>query len=225
MTTEDQIRDEKLQYNINREAAKISPLLSNKFDKNEYLTCEEILPSNQKQMIEQAKFTYSPLGKAFEEQIKTIEEQREKHIKPIQNQGQVKTTKKYSYDDEDSPLISKEKEIFNKLVDKKLDEMTKLDKEISNNDLIYKTPDENFNTYNALDLIDKIKNGKINLADVKNDQTKFKSYLGEIRKGKNKSKGQKKTKNKKNKKKTRYTILKCFTKQETRILKFMMIIR
>ena len=75
MTIDDQIRDEKLQYNINREAAKISALSSNKIGKYEYLTGEEILPSNQKQIIEQAKFTYSPLGKAFEKQIKTIEDQ------------------------------------------------------------------------------------------------------------------------------------------------------
>ena len=58
MTIEDQIRDEKLQYDINREAAKISALLSGKIDKYEYLTGEEILPSNQQQIIEQAKFTF-----------------------------------------------------------------------------------------------------------------------------------------------------------------------
>ena len=66
-------------------------------------------------MIEQAKFTYSPLGKAFEKQRKTIEDQVEKQIKAIQNQGKVKTLNKYGYDNEDSPLISKQKEIFNKL--------------------------------------------------------------------------------------------------------------
>ena len=65
MTIEDQIRDEKLQYHINREAAKISVLSSDKIDTYEYLTGAEILPSNQQQIIEQAKFTYSPLGKAF----------------------------------------------------------------------------------------------------------------------------------------------------------------
>ena len=77
-------------------------------------------------MIQQAKFTYSPLGKAFEKQIKTIEDQGEKQIKAIQNQGQVKTIKKYAYYDEDSPLISEAKEIFNKLVDKRLNDITKL---------------------------------------------------------------------------------------------------
>ena len=75
MSLEDQIRDEKLQYDINREAAKMSALSSGKTDKYEYLTGEEILPSNQQQIIEQAKFTYSPLGKAFEKHIKTIEDQ------------------------------------------------------------------------------------------------------------------------------------------------------
>ena len=65
MTINDQIRDEKLQYDINRKAAEISALSSGKIDKYEYLTGEEILPSNQKQIIEQAKFTYSPLGKAY----------------------------------------------------------------------------------------------------------------------------------------------------------------
>ena len=75
MTINDQIRDGKLQYNINKEAAKTSALSSDKIHKYEYLTGEDILPSNQQQIIEQARFTYSPLGKAFEKQIKTIEDQ------------------------------------------------------------------------------------------------------------------------------------------------------
>ena len=63
---------------------------SNKCNKYEYLTGEGILPSDQQQIIEQATFTYSPLGKAFEKQIKTIEDQGEKQIKAIKNRGQVK---------------------------------------------------------------------------------------------------------------------------------------
>ena len=90
MTINDQIRDEKLQYDINREAAKISALSSGKIHKYEYLTGEDILPSNQQQIIEQAKFTYSPLGKAFEKQIKTVEDQGERQIKAIQYQGEIK---------------------------------------------------------------------------------------------------------------------------------------
>ena len=72
ITIDDQIRDKKLQCDINREAAEILALSSGKIDKYEYLTGKEILPSNQQQIIEQAKFTYSPIGKAFEKQIKTI---------------------------------------------------------------------------------------------------------------------------------------------------------
>ena len=70
MTIDDKIGDEKLQYGINREAAKISALSSGKIDKYEYLTGEEILPSDQSRIIEQAKFTYFPLGKAFEKKKK-----------------------------------------------------------------------------------------------------------------------------------------------------------
>ena len=62
----DKIRDEKLQYNINRETAKISALSSRKIDKYEHLTGKEIVSFNQRQVIEQVKFAYSPLGKAFE---------------------------------------------------------------------------------------------------------------------------------------------------------------
>ena len=81
MTIDDHIRDEELQYDINTETAIISALSSNEIGKYEYLTGEEILLSNQKQMIEQAKFTYSPLGKAFEKQIKAIENQGKNNLK------------------------------------------------------------------------------------------------------------------------------------------------
>ena len=80
MTIEDQIKDEKLQCDINREAAKISALSSGKIDKYEYLTGEEVLPSNQQQIIQQAKFNNSPLGKALEKQRKTIEDQGKKQV-------------------------------------------------------------------------------------------------------------------------------------------------
>ena len=71
-------------------------------------------------MREQVKFIYSPLRKAFEKQIKTIEDQGEKQIKAIKNQGQIETTKKDTYDNENTPLILKQKEIFNELVEKGL---------------------------------------------------------------------------------------------------------
>ena len=85
MTSEDQIKDEKLQCDINREAAKISALSSGKIDKYGYLTGEEILPSNQQQIIEQAKFTYFPLGKAFQKQTKTIEDQGKKQVDALKS--------------------------------------------------------------------------------------------------------------------------------------------
>ena len=74
MKINDQIGDEKLQYDINRKSAEVSDLSSGKIDKYKYLTGEEILPYNQKQIIEQTKFTHSPLGKPFEKQIKWFED-------------------------------------------------------------------------------------------------------------------------------------------------------
>ena len=65
MTIDNQIKIEKLQYDINREAEKISALSLGKINKYEYLTDEEILTSNQKQIVEQAKVSYTLLGKAF----------------------------------------------------------------------------------------------------------------------------------------------------------------
>ena len=80
-----------MQYNINRKTAKIPALLFGKTDKYEYLTGEEILPSNQREIILKAMFTYTPLGKAFEKQTKTIEDQKEKLKKAIE--GNKKATK------------------------------------------------------------------------------------------------------------------------------------
>ena len=85
MTIDDKIRDEKVQYSINREAAKISAFSSGK-NKYEYLTGEEILPSGQSRIMEQAKFAYSPLEKVFKKQIKPIENQSEKK-KAIEEHG------------------------------------------------------------------------------------------------------------------------------------------
>ena len=79
MTIDNQIRDKKLHYDgINRGTAKISGLSSGKINEYECLTGEKKLPSNQKQIIEQAKFTHSHLGEAFEKQTKTIEDQEKK---------------------------------------------------------------------------------------------------------------------------------------------------
>ena len=88
-----EIRVEKIQYDINRKAANISALSSGKIHKYEYLTGEYILPSNQQQIIEQTKFTYSSLGKFFEKQIKTIEDQGKKQVDALENLKLKKETK------------------------------------------------------------------------------------------------------------------------------------
>ena len=71
MTIDDKIRDEKLQYDINREAAKLSALL----------------PPGERRVTEQAKFTYSPLGEALEKQTKTIENLVKKQLNAIKDHG------------------------------------------------------------------------------------------------------------------------------------------
>ena len=89
MINDDKIRDENLQDDFNREAAKVSALSSGKIDNCEYLTGGEILPPDQRRVIEQAKFTYSAPGKGFEKQIKTIEDQGEKQIKELEEHGKM----------------------------------------------------------------------------------------------------------------------------------------
>ena len=77
----------KLQYDINREVAKISALSSGKIDKYEYITGEKIPASGQSRIIEQAKFTYSSFRKEFEKQMKTIEDQGERQTKALEEHG------------------------------------------------------------------------------------------------------------------------------------------
>ena len=109
MAIDNEIRDEKLQYDINRGAAKISPLSLGKIDKYEYFTDKEILPSYQKRVIEQTKFTYASSGKALEKQSKTIEDQGKKQIKVIEDHGKQLV--------ESNELI---KEDFNRMSNKKI---------------------------------------------------------------------------------------------------------
>ena len=138
MTINDQIRDEKLQFDINREAAKILELSPGKIHKYEYLTGEDILPPNQQQIIEQAKFTYSPLGKAFEKQIKTIEDQGQKQIDALEKlKDQNKQLVNVSDDDEDKLLHSKELKLFENIYKKRLDKIEELTKKIEGNNLIF----------------------------------------------------------------------------------------
>ena len=140
MATDDRTRDEKLQDHINKEAAEISALTSDKIDKYEYLTGKEILPCDQSRIIEQAKFTNSPLGKAIEKQAKTIKKQGRKQIEPIKKH--VKQSVKYnafSEKEKQSTPLDKQKEILYKLVAERTGEIEKLHITISANfqNLVY----------------------------------------------------------------------------------------
>ena len=128
MTINDQIRDEKLQYDINREAAKISALSLGKIHKCEYLTGEDILPTDQQQIIEQVKFTYSPLGKAFEKQIETIEDQGKKQVEALK-------TKVINDKSNNNPPISKE--IYDKMSEERIDKILEMSKQINYYNFVY----------------------------------------------------------------------------------------
>ena len=159
MTINDQIRDEKLQYDINREAAKISSLSSGKIHKLEYLTGEDILPSNQQQIVEQAKFTYSPLEKTFEKWIKTIEDQHKKHIDALENLRPKEETKPNG---DKSNNQSKATIIFNGPINKRKELMSELydsvDYENLNFEYLRPTKDVRFYEYmNSKELFNVIK--------------------------------------------------------------------
>ena len=192
MTIDEQIKYEKLQQDVNREAAQISALSSSKFNKYEYLTGEEVLPSNKQQIIEQAKFGYSPLGKAFEKLIKTIEDQGEKQIKAIQdNKKQLISDNDYK----DKLLISKERGIFKDISNKRLDKIEELDHKIDGNNLKYvvekRGVEYDFNKIKGpITLLNDIKEGKISLEKAKEKQKDYHNYLNTIGRG-NKSANQK----------------------------------
>ena len=122
MTIEDQIRDETIQYDINGEAAKTSALSLGKIDKYEYFTCEQILLSNQQKVFQQDKFNYAPIGKAFEKQTKTIENQGEKNdaLKSLKSlkpkEVKPEETKPINYDDYFINRMAEIRDEANKLI-------------------------------------------------------------------------------------------------------------
>ena len=127
------------------------------------------------------------MGKAFEKQTRTIEDQGEKQIKAIQDKRSVKSIEKFTYDINDSPIVLKEKEIYNKLTEESFKKISSLDKRVDTNKLVFKykgnTADQDFNKFdNALDLIKKIRDTEISLNEAKYEQTKLKSSMGEIKK-------------------------------------------
>ena len=188
MTVRDQIRDEKLQDDINREAAKISALSSGKIDQYKYLTGADILPSNQQQIIEQAKFTYSPLGKAYEKQTKTIEDQGKKHTLADLKPKEIKPreTKPNKFDDYFLDRLAKIRESY---------------KPIGFNTLTYNFKDLRIDSVDfikskgPLHIFKSIHNGDIPLEDIEKKQVELKRDLGCIKQGdpRDKSKERKKT--------------------------------
>ena len=185
MTINDQIKDEKLQYNINREAAKISALSSGKLHKYEYLTGEDILPSTQQQIIEQTKFTYSPLGKAFDKQIKAIEDQGKKQVDALEKLKPKEETKSI---ENESNNQSKAATIFNELISKRKELMNKLYDSVDYNNLKFEyigpTEDVHFYKYmNSKELFNAIRDDKIGFSEAKNKQNDFLNKLTNIKIG------------------------------------------
>ena len=161
---------------------------SGKIDKYEYLTGEEILPSNQQQIIQQAKFTYSPLGKAFEKQIKTIEDQGKKQVKAIQDNKQLVNINKDDY--KDKLLLSKEREIFKDICNERLDKIEEMNNEIDYDDLDYVVLSSDMEYKFSVEkypisLLNAIKNGEMSLEEAKNRQKDYLYYLNIIRKRNN----------------------------------------
>ena len=132
MIINDQIKDEKMQYDINREASKVSALSSGNIHEYKYLTSEDILPSNQQQVIQQVRFTYSPLGKAFKKQIKTIEDQGEKQIDALKD---LKPKEQAKPIEDKSNNQSKATIIFNELINKRKELMSELYDSVDYNNL------------------------------------------------------------------------------------------
>ena len=88
------------------------------------------MPSNQQQIIEQAKFTYSPLGKAFEKQTKTIEDQGEKQISAIQNKEFNKSIEKPKFDSDSDLAVLRQKELYNELTEEMKTEIKNSEKSV-----------------------------------------------------------------------------------------------
>ena len=191
MTINDQIRDEKLQNNINRKAAEISTKSSGKLRKYEYLTGEDIFPSNQQQIMEQARFTCSPLRKAIEKQIKTIEGQGQKQIDALEKFKPKEEIKLTEHNPNNQPRA---KIILNDFINKRKELMNELYSSVYYNSLNFKYVDPkndvvSFYEYrDSIELFDVIINSQIEFADVKNKQNEFSNKLSSIKVGKKTSK-------------------------------------
>ena len=141
--------------------------------------------------MQQAKFTYSPLGKAFEKQIKTIEDQGKKQVKAIQDIKQLANINKDDY--KDKLLLSKEREIFKDICNKRLDKIEELNNKIDYDNLEYVvyTGKKIYNFSELTDPLTFLGEIKMSLEEAKIYQQNCLDYLNIIRKG-NKNAEQKK---------------------------------
>ena len=197
MTVDGKMSDEKLQSDINREAAKISALSSRTIDKYEFLTGEEVLPPDQRRVIAQAKFPYSPLGKTFEKQTKTVEDQGKNQIKLkiMENSWlDLMKLKRFLISTEIVCHLMKKKKYLIDLSKKNLMNFRK--EKINRNNLIYKYKTvrrgpKYFSDYqNLIDLFINSRDGNVNSREVLKNKIDFKSDLGKIKKGNPKSKSE-----------------------------------
>ena len=146
--------------------------MSGEIDKYEYFTGQEILPSDQSRIIKQAKFTYSPLGKAFEKQIKAIEEQGKKQVEALEV---VKLNTQNLTIKDAIPENTLTEEAKNKL-----NKIKEIAKTVDRENLVYRKNEftysfKNFQTISTFGR--DIYNGKITFKEADEDQS---SWLVEI---------------------------------------------
>ena len=145
------------------------------------------LPSNQQQIIEQARFTYSPLGKSFEKQIKTIEDQGKKQVDALEKLKPKEIKPIEGTSNNQSRAVT----IFNELINKRKELMNKLYDSVDYNNLKFEyvgpTKDVSFYEYmDSKELFNAIKNNQIKFSEVKNKQNEFLNKLSNIKIGKKK---------------------------------------
>ena len=138
---------------------------------------------------------YSPLGKALEKQKKTtIEDQGEKQVKTIQYNKQINNK---DGDYKDKLLLSREREIFKDIYNKRLDKLEELNNKIDYNNLKYVILNNGSSyTFSEMEdpitFLNEIRKGETPLEKAKIMQELFLEYLSVIRKG-NKNAEQRKT--------------------------------
>ena len=136
--------------------------------------------------MEQTKFTYSPLGKAFEKQVKTIEDQGKKQVdvlKDLKEKEQTKLIEDKSSNQSNATII------FNDLINKRKKIMSELHDSVDYNNLKFEyvgpTKDVSFYEYmDSKELYNAIKNNQIRFNDVLKRQDGFLNKLSNVKMGK-----------------------------------------